>query len=227
MKTLLLPILATITLLSISAPVVLGQTFGETAENRLKKIEKTNATTSAKPTSKTKITFVEGSIVSIQTNFVVLEAMSGNKVIYTTDSTKYFQLDGTKKLIGFGDLKINDKITVLGLVPSSSSGTAKFIVRDQTKTIKNFSLFGQIVSASATELKLTPTDKKDTTLNLSVSADLITIDLKKKVIGLNEASQSQDKIVTTGIVDEKNSPSIKKIMVLRNLSKQSATSSSR
>ena len=106
-------------------------------QKRLNEIEAKRATQSATTSAKKQtgeISFVEGAITSATNPILIVSTNSGNKIVYTTDSTKFLNLDSKgKKLIGFGDLKLGEKILLIGLPKGSASGTAKIIQMEEDK----------------------------------------------------------------------------------------------
>ena len=175
-------------------------------QKRLNEIEAKRATQSATVSAKKQpgeISFVEGTITSSTNPVLVISTKLGNKIVYTNDSTKFLNLDSKgKKLIGFGDLKLGEKILLIGLPQESASGTAKIIVRDQNPKPNNFSFIGKISEVSDTTLTLNNFAQKELpTTKVGVSSSTV---IKKsgktiKVLDL----KVQDKVVLTGTIDDK------------------------
>ena len=126
-----------------------------------------------------------------------------NKIVYTTDSTKFLNLDSKgKKLIGFGDLKLGEKILLIGLPKGSASGTAKIIVRDQNPKTKNFSFLGKVLETSESSITLNNFNQKELpATKINIAQDTI-IKKSNKDIKISEL-KVQDKVVLTGNIDEK------------------------
>src|SRR3990172_5838630 len=114
--------------------LVLSQSSAEElqTQKRLNEIEAKRATQSATTSAEkqnSEISFMEGVITSSTNPTLVISTNSGNRVVYTNDSTKILNLDSKgKKLIGFGDLKLGEKILLIGLPKGAVTGTARLIV---------------------------------------------------------------------------------------------------
>ncbi len=175
-------------------------------QKRLNEIEAKRATQSATASAKkqnSEISFVEGFITSSSNPVLVISTNSGNKIVYTTDSTKILNLNSAgKKLIGFGDLKLGEKILLIGLPKESASGTAKIIVRDQNPKPKNFSFLGKVAEVSESSLTLSNfTQKELPTTKVSIAPSAVVKNNSKTIKTLD--LKTQDKIVLTGTIDDK------------------------
>lgn len=209
-------------------------TQSQSEQYRLQQIEKQQATKSAtvataSATTKSQtISFVDGQITAINSAVILLETKFGTKIIYTADSTKFFNLDSSgKKLIGLGDLKAGDTIYTIGLTQLTNSGSAKIIVRDQTKAVRNFSLIGKIASATDKDLKLDDFNRSD------LPSLLLTFSSKTKVTNSRQQTlkptdlKADYKIVASGFFDEKNNLVAATIFNLGSSAMQTATVSAK
>ena len=228
-----------LTIIFFLSPLILGSALvnsqtSQSQEYRLEQIEKLSATASSKvatSSAKTKshsISFTGGTVISIASNVVYLATKEGTKTIFTSENTFYYNIDSAgKKLIGIGDLKTGDNIDVVGISAQTSSGSAKIIVRDQTKVTKNFSLIGKVLEINATSLKVGSLTRVDlptitTTLNNETTfANSRSSSLKISDILVN------DKIALAGYFDDKGSLITKQIFKISPLVNKTATSSAK
>ncbi len=226
-----------LTIIFFLSPLILGSALvnsqtSQSQEYRLEQVEKLSATASSKvatSSAKTKshsISFTGGTVISIASNVVYLATKEGTKTIFTSENTFYYNIDSAgKKLIGIGDLKTGDNIDVVGISAQTSSGSAKIIVRDQTKVTKNFSLIGKVLEINATSLKVGSLTRVDlptitTTLNNETTfANSRSSSLKISDILVN------DKIALAGYFDDKGSLITKQIFKISPLVNKTATSS--
>ena len=228
-----------LTIIFFLSPLILGSALvnsqtSQSQEYRLEQVEKLSATASSKvatSSAKTKshsISFTGGTVISIASNVVYLATKEGTKTIFTSENTFYYNIDSAgKKLIGIGDLKTGDNIDVVGISAQTSSGSAKIIVRDQTKVTKNFSLIGKVLEINATSLKVGSLTRVDlptitTTLNNETTfANSRSSSLKISDILVN------DKIALAGYFDDKGSLITKQIFKISPLVNKTATSSAK
>jgi len=188
---------------------------------RLNQIEAKFATSNAKTATssnngknKASISFFS-SIVLVNSNSVLTVFENGKIInIYTNDSTKYLNFDsGGKKLIGIGDLKVNDTILIIGIAKDSNPKIAKLIVRDQTKSVNNFSLIGKIIELKENSISLGQLTRKDlppTVINFSQNLSILTTG--NKTLEKSSLTQNQT-IIATGIIDEKGNFQSKQIFL--------------
>ena len=90
-----------------------------------------------------------GLITQISGTSLKVKNQNREVTVSTDQNTKYFSLNtGGKKKITFGDLKVDDRIAVVGILKSESSGLAKMIVKlPQVKTeIKRHAVFGKVTT---------------------------------------------------------------------------------
>ena len=192
----------------VAPTVVLSQSSAEElqTQKRLNEIEAKRATQSATVSAKkqnSEISFVEGTLTSSTNPTLVVSTNSGNKVVYTTDSTKFLNFDSKgKKLIGFGDLKLGEKILIIGLPQESASGTAKIIVRDQNPKPNNFSFMGKISEVSETTLTLNNFAQKELPVTKVGTTSSTVIKKANKTVKPTDFKVA-DKVVLTGTIDDK------------------------
>lgn len=200
-----------ITFLFLLSPSLVVSQTSQSQEYRLEQIDKLSATASSKTATtaakskKTKIGFIEGKIIFISGNSISLNTPNGTKLVTTTDSSLFFNLDSTgRKLIGLGDLKTGDELCVIGLAQNSTAGFGMIIVRDQNKTVENFSAFGTISEFTGTNLKINNiTSTSLTTPMFALTTELSISNSKRQKLKLSDLKLT-DLIATSGYIDEKN-----------------------
>lgn len=199
-----------------------SHTFAQSAtEERLKQVEARIATEGSKTatqSSKTKshkaISFIEASVVASSGSVLTISADKNIKTIYTIDSTKFINIDSNgKKLIGFGDIKINDTILVVGVPQGSSVGTAKLIIRDQNKIVKAFSMIGKVSELKDNLLTLAHFSRTDLpNQNISLTSETAITATKNKTLDRNSLAPRQTAVVS-GTIDDKGSFLAKQIFL--------------
>lgn len=209
-------ILATILLTS-------SHTFAQSAtEERLKQVEARIATEGSKTatqSSKTKshkaISFIEASVVASSGSVLTISADKNIKTIYTTDSTKFINIDSSeKKLIGFGDIKVNDTILVVGVPQGSSVGTAKLIIRDQNKIVRAFSMIGRVSELKDNLLALAHFSRTDLpNQNINLTNDTAIVTNKSKPLNRTSIIPKAQAIVS-GAIDDKGTFLSKQIFLI-------------
>ncbi len=218
MKKFLKSFLIILFLAVLSTEFVFAQ---DDTEIRLQQIETKMATKSTKTTTVSSkvanqkaITFIEGSVLTISANVLTISSKKDLKTIYTSDSTKFINIDsGGKKLVGFGDIKVNDTILVVGVPPASSTGSAKLIIRDSNKVVKNFSILGKIATLKENTLTLGHFSRSDLpNFTINLTTDNIISSSKNKTLDRSTLITGQFAIIT-GIIDDKGSFSSKQIFL--------------
>lgn len=206
----------------------------DNSQDRVKDIENRRATSSptvATDSSKTKqasnISFIEGTVSAINGTILIVETNLGTKTIYTVDSTRYFILDQNgKKLSGFGEIKVNDKILIIGLPLSAQNGTAKIIVKDLTKQAKNFSVVGKIAEVKESSLVLQNFARADLPkISLTLASGVSIISPNKNQLKVTSLSVN-DPIVASGTIDEKGNLNVLQIFVAKRFETKTGTQSS-
>ena len=231
------PVFLAIIVLSFSltsATIVFSQNTPDATQTRLQQIENKTATQGANLASasvQTKkartISFIQGTVIGSGGRIISIDTSNSVRTVFTSDSTKFINLDSSgKKLIGFGDIKGGDTLLVIGLPSTSVSGSAKIVVRDQTKSTKTFAQLGQVLNNKDNTLVIADIFRTDIP-NLSLS-------LPKEAVVSADKNQTLDqtlltagrKLVAAGIVDDKGLYIIKRIFVL-NYSRETATTSAK
>ncbi|HEY4695031.1 MAG TPA: DUF5666 domain-containing protein [Candidatus Nanoarchaeia archaeon] len=215
----------------ITPKLAFSQDFSENAQKRLEEIEAKAATASTTATSSAtkkegEVSFVEGTVAAINGTAFLVNTDEGSRLIYTTDNTKYFNIDPSgKKLIGFGDIKVGETIMVLGLSSQSNSGTARIIVRDTVKQITTFSVLGKVVEVKDPSLTLENLLSADLpALTLTTSTDT-KIQSGEKTIALIDL-KAGDRVVAAGTIDDKGNFVVKTILRIKTaLQEPTATTS--
>lgn len=230
-------ILTTFFLLLISNPITIfseSDSLSESQQYRLEQIEKKQATatnvvaTSSAESKNQTITFIEGQIIALKESSIFVDTKKGTKFIYTNDTTKFFNLDSSgKKLIGLVDLKINDKIYIIGLSQLTVSGSAKIIIKDQTKVIKNFSVFGRASEITEKNIKLANFTRDDLpNFVLTFSGETKITNSRQEVLKISNL-KTTDKILTSGFFDDKNNMIVISIFKIYSTDDKTTTSSSK
>ena len=231
MKRIFFTVLLGLNLILFSTTFVFSQ---DNAEERLNQIEAkiatkgaNTATQASKARNQKTISFVEGSVVANSGSILTVSSEGNTKTIYTTDSTKFINIDSTeKKLIGFGDIKVNDTILVVGVPQVSSVGTAKLIIRDQNKIVKAFSMIGKISELKDNLLVLSHFSRTDLpNQNISLTSETAITAAKNKILDRTSLVTGQLAIVS-GIIDDKGSFLVRQIF-LTNYKDIKATSSAK
>lgn len=174
-------------------------------QKRLNEVEANRASGSATTSAdkKSSYSFVEGTIVSTSTPVLVIETALGPKTIYGYESTKYINIDNSgKKLIGFGDLKIGEKILVIGPSRESSSGVSKMIVRDTSSKVHGFALLSKFAETKDNALYLKDFNRGDlAVIKVGLKTETLIKQSGKNIspeqLKLNQA------LVTVGTIDDK------------------------
>lgn len=200
----------------------------ESSQYRLQQIENKTATKSATKVTTTNysITFAEGVIVSATSSTILIDTADGTKTVYSADSTKYLNFDSSgKKLIGIGDLKTGDKVYVIGLPHGANLGTAKMIVRDQTKAVKNFSYFGKVTEITSASLKIGSLTRSDVpTISTTLTIETVFSNFRNQSLKVSEILVN-DKIALSGYIDGKNNLIAKSIFKISTTVSKTATPS--
>mgnify|MGYP001599369760 CR=1 FL=1 len=213
MKKLILIALINFGLVLVSVTLVFSQNsdLNNNAEVRLQQIETKRASESANTTTqgnKAKdqktISFTEGSVIAASGTTLTVSSENGTRIVYTSDSTKFINFDSTgKKLIGFGDIKINDTIMIVGVSQISGNGSARLVIRDQNRITKTFSLFGKINNLMENTLILSHFTRADLpNHSLSLTNETIISSTKNKTLDRTSLVPGTAAIIS-GIVDEK------------------------
>lgn len=225
----LLTLLTCLNLILFSGGVVFSQ---ENLDERVKEIETKIATASSKAateSSKAKsqrtISFIEGVVVVNSGGILTLSSESRTKFIYTIDSTKFINIDSSgKKLIGLGDIKVNDSVLVVGVAQVASSGTAKLVIRDQNKNSRTFSLIGKVSELKDTSLALSHFSRTDLpNINLVLTGETVVSGAKNKALDRTSLVAGAQ-VVASGNIDDKGTFVSKQIFLVKPISK-TATSS--
>lgn len=217
MKRFLLLIVIFLSALIYADNVFSQSSVTDETKKKLQEIEQRAATTNPVATSSASkagstITFASGNITNLQSPNLLMTTIEGTKSIYTTDNTKFYNIDSlVSKLIGFGDLKLGDNVFVIGLAPTTNSGTAKVVVRDNSPFVKTFSLLGKVRDLTATSLLLNNYNNPNLTPNtLTLNADTLLLDSKGSKLITSEILTG-DKVVVVGTIDDKGTLLAKEI----------------
>lgn len=197
----------------IYADDVFSQTpaSGDTTKERLQEIESrtstssNNTATSSATRSASTITFVAGSVTTLNSPNLIITTEAGSKLIHTTDNTRFYSLEaGVQKLIGFGDLKALDQIMVIGLSPNSVNGSAKLVVRDNSTATKTFAQIGRLKEIGTNTLTISSFSNSSVSpFIVSFSSNTLVSNGKNSTLAAADL-QTGDPLIVAGLIDSKN-----------------------
>ncbi|OGY23925.1 MAG: hypothetical protein A2Y57_04315 [Candidatus Woykebacteria bacterium RBG_13_40_7b] len=114
-----------------------------------------------------------GLITQISGTTLKVKNQNREITVSTDQNTKYFSLStGGKKKINFGDLKVDDRIAVVGILKSETSGLAKMIVQlpKVKQEIKRHAVFGKVTAIEGNIITIKHL-KKPNTWSIKVTGD--------------------------------------------------------
>ena len=205
-----------------SVPVLIASSHEETIEKnkeRVEKIKKELSTKSAdlkKTGSIYKRSHVFGTISAISNSTITIETKRGDvKDVFTDDFTKFFSVGkGGRSSIKFEDLKIGEKVSVVGIGSDDTSGKARFVVRIAKPITKRHAVLGKIKNISGNTLTLTHLTQTDREFTVIVgegaNIKIKSRDESKKVSDIKK----DDVIVAVGTVGKKGTITANKIFVV-------------
>ncbi len=146
---------------------------------------------------------IKGVITKILGDSFELQTPKLTVIIQTDTDTKYVQIGGgPKQTISFSDLKVNDRVSVVGIGKKDLEGLAKLVVRHpKQKFLKKRAVFGTLTSIDGNNLVIAHIRKADITWEV-----LVTDETRIKKIGANKATIADlkvgDRLVAVGTVDD-------------------------
>lgn len=218
MKRRLVFVILILSLIILVKPLSIYSQTSSSQDYRLQQIEKLSATASTQPATSsakpnnTSLTFISGNLSSVSGSTIFLSTDGGIKLIYTSDSTKFYNFDASgKKLIGIGDLKSGDSVNVIGLSPQTNSGSAKIVVRDQTIQVKNFGLIGKVSDINPSTIQLSNMTRTDLPIfHATINSDTTVTNASKQNLKSTDIL-ANDLVVIAGYFDDKNNLITKQI----------------
>ncbi len=105
-------------------------------------------------------------------------------------------------MIGFGDLKTGENISVLGISSAAGGGVAKIIVRDTSPKIQTFSQFGRLAEVKSDSLALKDPNRDDLP-TIKVLYNSATVFKKGTQTIEPSALAANSKLIVVGTIDDK------------------------
>jgi len=204
-----------------SGNILVAAANSETTDKNKERIEKLRerlATKSAelkKAISISARSHVFGSLTAISGSSITMETKSGGLItVFTDDLTKFLAIgDQGKSEIAFSDLRLGDKVSVVGVSKDSTVGSAKFVIRIGKSLVKRAAVAGKVKSIDGASLTLTHIIHTDRTFTINTTSET-----KIKVKGKENATLADvkvdDIVVASGTVDEKGVIAAKRIFVI-------------
>jgi len=185
--------------------------------DRIQKLKEQISTSSPelkKNSSSLKRTHVFGIIESIEDTTLTVDTNKGLKTAFTDDFTKFIFIDQEgRKGITLTDLKIGDKVSVVGVGKDDTNGLAKFVIVQNKPFAKRHALLGKVKEISETSLILTHLTRTDRKFMIN-----ITNDTTIKIKGVDEASIADIKVgdimIVSGSVNNEGTINAEKIFVV-------------
>jgi len=146
---------------------------------------------------------IKGVITQILEDSFQVQTSKLTVLILTDTDTKYVQISGgPKQTISFSDLKVNDRVSVVGIDKKDLEGLAKLVVRHpRQKFLKKRAVFGTLTSIDGNNLIISHIRKSDILWQVKV-----TDETRIKKVGKNRATLADlkvgDRLVAVGTVDD-------------------------
>ena len=204
------------------APVLIAEasSTAETGQEKIEKLKEKISTTSSnlkKSSAVFKKTHVWGTVKTITDTSITIETNQGSlKTVFTDDFTKFFSIDTAgRSTIKLADLKVGDRVSVVGVSKDDSSGTAKFIVRKNNPSAKRHAILGKVKTVSTSSLTLTHLVQTDREFIVNVGNDTTV-----KIKGADDAAaafkdiKAGDVVVAVGVPDKNGAIAATKIFVI-------------
>lgn len=191
----------------------------ETNEDRIESLKQKISTQSSslkKAAATFKKTHVTATIASIDNTTLTIVSNRGEvKNVFTDDFTKFFSVDGKgKTTIKLKDLKVGDKVAVVGVGKDDIDGIAKFVMVLKSTVTKRHAILGKVKEIDGGSITLTHLTQTDREFSVVVSKDA-----RIKIKGVDENAkvtdiQKDDVIIAVGSVDKNGTISASKIFVV-------------
>lgn len=194
----------------------------ETAEKNEDRIEglkekiSTQSSSLKKAAATFKKTHVSATIISINNTALTVQTNSGElKDVFTDDFTKFFSVEGKgKTTIKLKDLKVGDKVSVIGIGKDDVGGAAKFVMVLKNPVAKRHAVLGKVKEIDGNSITITHLTQTDREFSAVVDKAA-----KIKIKGQDENGkitdiQKDDVVIAVGTVDKNGTISANKIFVV-------------
>ncbi len=200
---------------------VAGNHEGTTEKNEariesLKEKISTQSSSLKKAAATFKKTHVTATVASIDNTTLTVQTNRGElKNVFTNDFTKFFSVDGKgKTTIKLKDLKVGDKVSVVGIGKDDVSGIAKFVMVLKSPIAKRHAILGKVKEIDGSSITLTHLTQTDREFSIVIGKDA-----KIKIKGQDEDAkitdiQKDDVIIAVGTVDKNGTINANKIFVV-------------
>jgi hypothetical protein len=170
------------------------------------------------------ISGISGKTLTIETNLGQI------KTAFTNDLTKFFSIGSSgRTAIVLTDLKIGDRVALVGITKDDSSGLAKDVVRLEQTPTKRHAVAGKVKSADGPTLTLSDLANADRTYTVKIGNETT---IKVKAVSeatINDVKVS-DTVVVSGTVEKDGSLTAKQLFDVpgapKTTSKESTSSAS-
>lgn len=146
---------------------------------------------------------IKGVITQISEDSFQLQTPKLSVTILTDTNTKYFSVGGgPKQAVSFSDLRVNDRVSVVGIGKKDLEGLARLVVRHpKQKLAKKRAVFGTLTSIDGNNLIITHIRRADTTWQIEITSET-----RIKKIGGSSLTIADlkvgDRLVAVGTVDD-------------------------
>ena len=203
-----------------SGNVLVAASSTESAEKTKERIEKLREQLATKSSDLKKAasnpsSHIFGTLSAIsKSSFTVETRQGGLTTVFTDDLTKFYSIgEKSKSVITLADLKVGDKVSVVGLGKDNIVGTAKSVVKINKPITKRSAVAGKVKSIDGTSLTLTHIIHTDRTFTVNVASETM-IKIKGKETATLADIKVGDFIVAAGSVDEKGILTAKRVFVI-------------
>jgi molybdopterin-binding protein len=195
------------------------KTLAEKDTDNINKLKKDLATKSSEKKSSGAIykrSHVFGTITDIKNQTLTIETKKGSiKTVFTDEFTEFYSVGAKgKSSVSLEELKVGDRISVVGIGKDDTDGSAKFIVRQSKSISKRHALLGKIKKISGNTLTLTHITQTGREFTILVNKEVV---IKLKGVEGDSAIEDLKKgdvIVATGNINKKGSLVANKIFVV-------------
>ncbi|OGY22058.1 MAG: hypothetical protein A2113_02485 [Candidatus Woykebacteria bacterium GWA1_44_8] len=186
--------------------VAQSTTAEENSKEKIDKLRERLATKSSelkKVASTFKNSHVFGTISAINDTVLTIETKQGSvKTVFTDDITKFYSIgSGGRSTIAITDLKAGDEIAAVGVTKNDTSGTAKFIIRQEQTPQKRHAVAGKVKSNEGGTITLTHLTQTERTYTVKTTNETVI-----KVKGVDTATiadiKTDDVVVACGPVEK-------------------------
>ena len=191
----------------------------ETNEDRIENLKEKISTQSSslkKAAATFKKTHVTATITSIVDTTLTIETNRGEiKNVFTDDFTKFFSVDGKgKTTIKLKDLKVGDRVSVVGIGRDDIDGQAKFVMVLKSTVAKRHAILGKVKEIDGSSITLTHLTQTDREFSVVVSKNAEIKIKKQDEVGKITDIKKDDIIIAVGTVDKNGTISATKLFVV-------------